>query len=125
MQEQTKSKEPLGTVMMRGMIGRCPHCGQGKLFRGYLTQVEACSACSERFGHIRTDDGPAWLTILLAGHILIPLFAGILPYVNWPDWLILAVVLLLTLATTLLLLPRSKGVFIGLVWRLGCIGSEE
>ena len=110
---------------MRGMIGRCPQCGQGKLFRSYLKLVVTCPACSEKLGHIQTDDGPAWLTILLAGHILIPLFANILPQVNWPDWVILAVIVLLTLAVTLFVLPRSTGVFIGLIGRLGCIESEE
>lgn len=125
MQEQTKSKEGLGTVIMRGVAGRCPRCGKGKLFKRYLKPVAACSACSEKLGHIRADDGPAWLTILLAGHILIPLFIGVLPQLNWPDWAILATIIVVTLAVILCLLPLAKGVFIGLIWRLGCIGSEE
>ena len=53
--------------------GRCPCCGKGKLFRAYLKQVDACSACGERFADIRADDGAPWLTLILVGHIFIPL----------------------------------------------------
>ncbi len=121
----TQNKETLGTVILRGVFGRCPRCGRGKLFQSYLKQVDSCASCREKLGHIRADDGPAWLTILLVGHILAPLFLSVLPHVDWPDWIIMAVVMLFTLVLTLWLLPRSKGVFIGLIWRAGCIGSEK
>src|SRR5436309_3349876 len=50
-----------------------PKCGRGKLFHRYLTVVQQCSACGERYGHYRADDAPPWLTILLVGHITIPM----------------------------------------------------
>lgn len=121
----TANKEELWPVIVRGAFGRCPRCGQGKLFRSYLKQVDACASCGEKLGHIRADDGPAWLTILLVGHILAPFFLSVLPHVDWPDWIIMAVMMSFTLVLTLWLLPRSKGVFIGLIWRSGCIGSEK
>lgn len=121
----TANKEGLWLVMVRGAYGRCPRCGQGKLFRSYLKQVEMCASCGEKLGHIRADDGPAWFTILLVGHILAPIFLSVLPNVTWPDWAIMAVIMSLTLVLTLWLLPCSKGVFIGLIWRSGCIGSEK
>jgi uncharacterized protein (DUF983 family) len=119
------SREPLGTVLARGAFGRCPRCGHGKLFKSYLKQVDQCAACGEPLGHIRADDGPAWLTILLVGHILAPFLLGVVPNLVWPDWIILACVLTFTLVLTLSILPRSKGIFIGLIWRVGCIGSEK
>lgn len=126
MQEQmTANKEKIWPVIVRGVFCRCPRCGQGKLFQRYLKQVDACAACGEKLGHIRADDGPAWLTVLLVGHILAPFFLNVLPHVNWPDWIIMGVIMLLTLMLTLGLLPRSKGIFIGLIWRSGCIGSEK
>src|SRR5207302_5570985 len=63
----------LKTAIRRALLGRCPACGQGKLFHGYLKQVENCSACSERFGHIRADDAAPWGTIILVGHVFLPL----------------------------------------------------
>lgn len=115
----------LSEVILRGVFGRCPRCGQGKLFASYLKPVDNCAVCGEKLGHIRADDGPAWLTILLVGHILAPFFLSVLPHVQWSDWVIMAVIMSLTLVLTLWLLPRSKGVFIGLIWRSGCIGSEK
>jgi len=119
------SREPLGAVVARGTFGRCPRCGHGKLFKSYLKQVESCAFCGEQLGHIRADDGPAWLTILLVGHILAPFLLGVVPHLTWPDWAIMAAILTFTLVLTLAILPRSKGIFIGLIWRAGCIGSER
>lgn len=119
------NREPLGFVLACGAFGRCPRCGHGKLFKSYLKQVEQCGACGENLGHIRADDGPAWLTILLTGHILAPLILAFEPNTNWPQWVSMIVWPLTALILAMLTLPRSKGIFIGLIWRAGCIGSEK
>jgi len=112
-------------VVIRSLLGRCPKCGQGNLFAGYLKQVEQCAVCGEVLGHIRADDGPAWLTILLMGHIFAIFLLGFSPKVSWPNWAIMAVIMPATLALTLVILPRAKGFFIGMIWRSGCAGSEK
>ena len=53
--------------------GRCPRCGQGRLLHHYLKMVDRCSVCGEPYGHYRTDDAAPWLTILLVGHITVPI----------------------------------------------------
>lgn len=106
-------------IIMRGLRCTCPQCGQGRLFSGYLKQVDACASCGEKLGHIRADDGPAWLTIIIVGHLLAPVCMLVLPRVDWPVWMIVALLMPLTLALTLWLLPRAKGVFIGILWRNG------
>src|SRR5579884_2660814 len=63
----------LKTAIGRALLGRCPACGLGKLFRSYLKQVENCAACGEQFGHIRADDAAPWGTIILVGHVFLPL----------------------------------------------------
>jgi uncharacterized protein (DUF983 family) len=113
------------TAAVRGVMGRCPCCGEGALFARYLKPVAQCAVCGEAFGHIRADDGPAWLTILLMGHILAPFLLNVVPKLTWPDWAIMGVTLLLALVLTLALLPRAKGLFIAMIWRSGCIGSEK
>jgi len=110
---------------IRTALGRCPNCGEGRLFASYLKPVECCTACGEALGHIRADDGPAWLTILLVGHILAPFLLGVVPNLSWPDWVIMLGVITCTLVLTLSILPRAKGLFIGVIWRAGCIGSEK
>lgn len=117
--------QPLSEAMIRGFSGRCPQCGQGKLFTSYLKPVAECAACGEGLGHVRADDGPAWATILLVGHILAPILLGVLPNNPWPDWMLVAMIVPATLTLTLILLPRMKGLFIGIIWRSGCVGSEK
>ncbi len=117
------SKKPLDfwLVVIRGIIGRCPHCGEGKLFSRYLKQVEHCSMCDENLGNIRADDGPAWLTIMLVGHIVAPLLLTIIPNTTWPDWLSMMVWTSFAFVLALLVLPRAKGIFIGILWRISTI----
>lgn len=105
--------------------GRCPRCGEGRLFAGYLKPVAQCAACGEALGHIRAEDGPAWLTILLVGHILAPVLLNVVPRLPWSEWVILAGLLPLTLILTLSLLPYSKGFFIGLIWHSGSPGPTR
>ena len=60
-------------AMRRGFLGRCPHCGEGKLFNGYLTVVEKCASCGDPLGLYRAADGPAFFTMSIVGLLLIPI----------------------------------------------------
>jgi uncharacterized protein (DUF983 family) len=109
----------------RAAFGRCPNCGKAPLFRAYLKQVDACAACGESYAHIRADDGPAWLTILVVGHIVVGLILAIEPYTTWASWTAVLVWSCLTIAMTLALLPAAKGIFISILRRTGAPGSGE
>lgn len=100
----------------RGLRMRCPNCGKGKLLAGYLKPAAGCSECGEPTGEIRADDAPAWATVLLVGHIVSPLFflfATQDPAMGMVAFFAIAV---LVLGLTFLLLPRMKGLFVGLIW---------
>lgn len=105
----------MGTAVKRGLALRCPSCGRGRLFAGYLRQADACSACGLRTGLIRADDGPAWATILLVGHLISPMFFLFATRHETP-WLPFVAIASLVMVLSLLLLPRMKGLFIGLIW---------
>lgn len=115
---------PFWPIVRRGLFGRCPRCGEGRLFATYLKPVAACSACGEPYGHIRADDGPAWLTILVVGHIIVTLILVTSDDNPWPAWLLSTVWVVVALALTLVLLPHAKGLFIALIWRAKSPGSE-
>ena len=119
------NKQPFWTIVTRGITGYCPKCGLGLLFTSYLKQVERCTNCNEELGNIRAEDGPAWLTILIVGHILAPFLLIVLPQVTWPDWEILTVIMTLMMVLTFSILPRAKGAFIAMIWRSGSIGEEN
>jgi uncharacterized protein (DUF983 family) len=103
-------------AVRRGLKLCCPSCGRGRLLTGYLRQAEGCHFCGERTGDIRADDGPAWATILLVGHLVSPIFFVFANRNESAPWLPLAAVAGLVVGLTLLLLPRMKGMFVGLIW---------
>jgi len=119
--EQTEIS--LKTAALRGLMGRCPHCGQGKLMRGYLKQVETCAVCGEQFGHIRADDAAPWLTIIVVGHIFLP-FAFMVD-VDWmPTWAVMLLWSAFFAAIALVILPRAKALFIGVLWQTRAPGYK-
>ncbi len=110
-------KPPFWPQAKHALFGRCPHCGTGKLFRSYLKQVSDCASCGEHYGDIRADDGPAWLTILVVGHIIVPLVVEFERDPVWPTWVSMVLWPSLALVLALLLLPLSKALFITILWR--------
>lgn len=109
---------PLFRSLGRGLRHRCPACGQGDLFRKYLKVQDDCPACGHPLRRYPADDGPAYLTILLIGHLVIaPLL--LFPIV-WESPAIYSVPIALSSLTllTLAALPRIKGGWIGLMYAL-------
>jgi uncharacterized protein (DUF983 family) len=106
-------------ILKRGLLGRCPNCGDAKLFRAYLKPVEHCPSCGENWNEIRADDGPAWASILVAGHFLAPFFYLTAFKTNLPDWAATSLLILAGVSICLAVLPRMKGLFIALIWVSG------
>ncbi|MEO3430488.1 DUF983 domain-containing protein [Pelagibius sp. CAU 1746] len=119
------SQPPLATAMWRGLRGLCPSCGAANLFASYLKQVESCPACREELGHIRSDDAAPWLTILVVGHIVVPVMFTVERYTAWPDWVAMTVWPLAALALVLAVLPRAKGLLLSIIWATRAPGSER
>ena len=109
-------RRDLNQAVRRGAFGVCPNCGKGALFRAYLKPVDHCPDCGEAFAHIRADDGPAWLTVLIVGHVVVALALIGDAGATWPEGWSIAFFAGLSLALVLVLLPRAKGVFIGAIW---------
>jgi uncharacterized protein (DUF983 family) len=105
-----------GQAMWRGLLGRCPRCGQGKLFAGYLRVVPRCESCGEPLGLYRAADGPAFFTMSLVGLLLIPVLGfGFVAFRSDP--LTLALVVTASMGVlTLVVLRLVKGAFIGHLW---------
>lgn len=106
----------LGQAIWRGWRRRCPACGTGPMMKGYLKVRDTCTVCGEELYHQRADDGPAYLTILLVGHLMAPLLGA-----AWiafrPNPMVLASVFAIgTVALSLWLLPRFKGLMVGFQW---------
>ncbi len=110
------SENPTRQAMVRGFLQKCPSCGRGHLFRAYLKQVDHCADCGEAFGHIQADDGPAWLTVMVTGHVIVALMLTANAILLLPLWISLTGFIALSGAMVFGLLQRAKGIFIGLIW---------
>jgi uncharacterized protein (DUF983 family) len=115
---------PLFHSLARGFLGRCPNCGEGRLFRGYLKPVPACAACSEDFTHQRADDFPPYATIVIVGHLVLPAMLATMLATD----LSTATHLMIWLPTigllTVGLLQPVKGAIIALQWALRMHGFD-
>ena len=103
-------------AVRKGWCRKCPSCGQGPLMDGYLKIRKSCSSCNAQLHHHRADDGPAHLTILIVGHITMPLLHY--AFVKWrPDpYILLAIFGVGCIVLSLYLLPRLKGVVVAFQW---------
>lgn len=111
-------------AMRRGFRGRCPACGEGRLFRSFLKVNETCAECGEELHHHRADDFPAYLVIVIVGHIVVPLVLAVETHLAPSYWVHLALWLPLTLGLSLSLLQPVKGVVVAVQWFLGMHGFE-
>lgn len=100
-----------------GLRCRCPHCGRGDLFSGFLKVVERCAACGFDFSRLNTGDGAAIFIMQIAGGIVV--FSALYVQIAYspPIWAMLAVALPLVTALSLGLMRPGKGVMIALQMR--------
>lgn len=116
---------PLLAAMWNGFRGKCPHCGEGKLFSSFVTVAPACDRCGEEMHHHRADDLPAYLVIVIVGHVIVGAFMGFEAATSLSTWQHLAIWAPLTVAMSVGLLRPVKGAVVGLQWALYMHGFGE
>src|SRR5258708_6124527 len=99
---------------MRGIACRCPRCGRGRLYAGFLTLAPRCDACGLDYAFIDAGDGPAIFIIMIAGAIVVACALIVEVKYQPPFWLHAALWLPLIAATTLLPLRAMKSLLIAL-----------
>ena len=119
--EAVKASEPL----MRGLRGRCPACGEGRMFRKFLKVADECPSCGEELHHQRADDFPAYLDIVIVGHVLVPILLAVETDYAPPMWLSMTLWPAIALVATLALLQPIKGAVVALQWFIGMHGFEQ
>ena len=107
---------PLRPALALALRGRCPACGEGRMFKSFLKPSPSCAHCGASWDLSRADDFPAYIVILLLGHILVPLMIEVnsafaIPLgVQAALWPCLAVVL------ALLMIQPAKAAVIAFQW---------
>jgi uncharacterized protein (DUF983 family) len=119
------AKRNVWTALKRGLRSRCPRCGEGKLFRAFLKVDDHCSVCGLDFTPHRADDLPAYLVIVIVGHLVVPTILWIETDYAPSVALQLSIYLPFTLIMSLLLLQPVKGAVVGVQWALRMHGFDE
>lgn len=112
----TETPRDVVPAMRRGLAGRCPECGKGRVFGKFLKVNPTCDACGEALHHHRADDLPPYIVITIVAHIV---GTGILlaeTWYSWPQWAHMTLWPLLTIVLALWLMQPVKGAVIGLQW---------
>ncbi|RWX78814.1 DUF983 domain-containing protein [Neorhizobium lilium] len=111
-----QAERPIGRSIKRGLLGRCPHCGDGLLFWAFLKPVDQCAVCGEDLHHQRADDLPAYIVIVIVGHVLMTGY--LLTDMVFPasSWIHLAIWAPLAVLAALVTIQPVKGGVIGLQW---------
>src|SRR5664279_1701 len=112
-------------AIKRGFFGRCPHCGEGRMFRAFLKVADQCPACGEELHHHRADDFPAYIVIVIVGHILVPIVLLVETELAPPLWVGMTLWPAAVVALSLALIQPVKGAIVGMQWALGMHGFEQ
>jgi len=111
-----EGERELKPALRRGWNQRCPNCGSGPIFDGYLKVRHDCPACNQALYHHRADDGPAWATMLIAGHLMAPMMIILFETFRLGPLPMIAAIVIPFVLLCLWLLPRIKGGFIAFQW---------
>jgi uncharacterized protein (DUF983 family) len=114
----TKPDAPsLASTLAAGLAGRCPACGSGKLFSGYLSLAPRCNVCGLDYGFAEAGDGPAVFVILITGFIVVGAALFVEMAYAPPYWLHALIWGPLAILLPLLLLRSFKGALIALQYK--------
>lgn len=113
-----------GQAVWRGFRGRCPACGEGRMFRAYLKVADACPHCGEELHHHRADDFPAYLVIAITGHILVPIVLAVETHIVPALWVSVALWPSLAFIMAMSLLQPVKGAVVAIQWFGGLHGFD-
>ena len=109
-------------ALLRGLRGRCPRCEQGSLFRKWLKPRERCPVCTLDLTPQRADDFPAYIAMIVTGHLMAPLIIMLSLDFELGPVAMIAILVPLALAMMLGMLQPAKGGVIALQWWYGMHG---
>ena len=107
---------------IRGLRGRCPSCGEGRMFIRLLKPFEHCPKCGQDWTAQQADDFPAYVAIIVTGHIMAPIIIFMVNETDFSMWTNLAIMICLALILIGALLQPAKGAIIALQWWMGLNG---
>lgn len=122
---ESLAKRDWKKAVLAGIADHCPRCGQAPLFARGLRTVPHCPACGQDWSAQRADDFPAYLVILILGHVLVPIVVAV--NIAWDVPLVPQMIAwsLLAVLIAVLMIRPAKGGVIGAQWALGMGGFAK
>ncbi|WP_422039937.1 DUF983 domain-containing protein [Roseibium sp.] len=114
---EDKAHFPSVNPVSAGLSGKCPRCGQGRLFDGFLSVKRSCAACGLDYSFADSGDGPAVFVIMIVGFVIVGLVLFVELSFQPPIWLHLVLWLPLTVILAASVLRPLKGLMIALQFR--------
>jgi|SRR5579871_5753305 len=123
----TSPRRSVPRSMLRGLRCRCPSCGKAPLFYRYLKVEPICQTCGHDLDRYPADDGPAYFTVLIVGHLIIVPFLILAAPLIWkaPLWILVPSALAVVAIITLTALPLIKGAVVGLTYALDITRADQ
>ena len=115
---------PIGRSLLAGLKCKCPNCGDGAIFDGYLTIRDACPDCGQELHHHQADDAPPYFAITIVGHIVVSLVVIVESQYRPALWIHAALWIPLTIMLALAFLRPIKGAIVAYQWALRMHGFE-
>ena len=109
-------------AVFRGARSRCPRCSDAKLFTSFLKPIETCPRCLQDWTHQQADDFPAYVSILLTGHMMAPIIIALVQETALSLAVLAAIIVPLMLALMIVFIQPAKGAIIALQWWFGMHG---
>jgi uncharacterized protein (DUF983 family) len=116
MAESDPIPRDLRAALARGFKGRCPSCGDARLFGRFLKPVPYCPACGQDWTVQTADDLPAYLVVLAVGHLLVPFVVEVNLNADVAMWIQMLLWPAIALALSIALIQPMKGAVIALQW---------
>jgi uncharacterized protein (DUF983 family) len=102
-----------------GLAGKCPRCGRGRLFDGYLTVAKSCTSCGLSYDFADSGDGAAWFVMLIVGFLGVGSILGIEAAYRPAFWVHVLIAIPLLIVLPLVLLRPAKGMLLCQQWKTG------
>lgn len=112
-------------ALWRGLTGRCPQCGEGRLFSRFLKVADHCDRCGTAFHHHRSEDLPGYLVLFIVGPVVLLSMLVVGSYSDMSIWIQEILWPGLAVVLALALIRPIKGAVIGLQWAFRMSGSGE
>lgn len=100
-----------------GLAGKCPRCGRGRLFAGYLSVAKSCSSCGLSFDFADAGDGAAWFVMLFICIVGVGSILGIEVAYSPPFWVHMLIAIPVIIILPLVLLRPAKGILLSQQWK--------